>query len=621
MKKQLLLLLLVLSGIVQAQIINIPDANFKNALLQPAGVVYDSNGNTIALDANNDNEIQESEALLAIRLDVSGQNIASLQGIEYFTNLEHLDCADNAITELDLSSAPALTNFIVNNCTALTYINIKNGTVLASPELTEMDNTQALNFVCVDEGEAAALAPYFPALNATTYCSFTPGGDYNTITGTLTFDGDYNGCDAGDVVQPFMKVTISDGATAWSAFTNAAGVYNFYTGAGNSTVTPDFEDDNYFTPSPATAPVNFPVVDNSTETENFCIAADGLYADIEVVMVPVTSAQPGFDAVYKIVYKNKGNTVLSGSVSCNWDYALLEYVNVEPMADINGAGTYTWNFTNLMPFENREIIMTLNVNSTTESPAVNVNDILPFNASAVIPATDSNPADNNFTLNQVVEGAYSQNDIVCIQGETVPPDAIGDYLHYVVNFNNTGTAPANTIVVRHELDESQFDIGTLQILNSSHDVAARVKDNIVEFIFQNANLAAADHGNILFKVRSKESLMPDDMITNNATIYFDYNAPIETNDANTTFAVLSHKVQKADVTVSVYPNPANDAVNITAAAPVIRVQFYDVQGRLLQADRVNETTVKIDISLYPSGIYFVKTDTENGTKITKLIKQ
>jgi hypothetical protein len=52
------------------------------------------------------------------------------------------------------------------------------------------------------------------------------------------------------------------------------------------TVTPEFEND-YFTVIPASGDVNFPVVDNSVETENFCITANGVHNDVEVVMVPV----------------------------------------------------------------------------------------------------------------------------------------------------------------------------------------------------------------------------------------------------------------------------------------------------------------------------------------------
>ncbi|AXG73180.1 T9SS C-terminal target domain-containing protein [Flavobacterium arcticum] len=618
-RKSLIIILLIASGIAQAQIIDIPDPNFKNALLT-SGVVKDGDNNNIILDSNNDNEIQESEALQAAWLDISNLNITSLDGIEYFVNLEFINCTACPITELDLSAAPNLTSFIVNDCTALTYINIKNSTILSSPELVEVNNATALGFVCVDEGEAAVLVPYFPMLYISTYCSFTPGGDYNTITGTLTFDLDDNGCDTTDPVNSFVKLNITNGTESETVFTNTLGNYNFYTEAGEFTITPMFEN-NYFLASPGYALVNFPIVDNSVATENFCISASSIYNDIEVVMVPIGQAQPGINANYKIVYKNKGNTVLSGGVSCGWDDELLGYVNISPMADIIGTGTYTWYFSNLQPFESREILMTLNVNSTTDTPSVNIGDVLPFTADVTITGVDEIPSDNNFLFDQVVVGAYPSNSIICIEGDTESTENIGEYLHYVVNFENTGNTEANAVVIRHELDETKFDIASLQLLNSSHEVMARVEGSSIEFIFENANLSVADHGNILFKIKSRSNLMANDMVTNSANIYFDYNTPVQTNNANTVFATLSTGDFELDNSVSLYPNPSKDIITITANTAIMSVQLYDVQGRLVQVNTGNEAKEQLDISAQPSGLYFVKITTEDGVKVTKLVKE
>ena len=74
-----------------AQIVVIPDANFKNALVHT--LCLDINGDNIGdadADSNNDGEIQVSEALAVVRLDVQGQNIQSLAGSESFSNLIRL---------------------------------------------------------------------------------------------------------------------------------------------------------------------------------------------------------------------------------------------------------------------------------------------------------------------------------------------------------------------------------------------------------------------------------------------------------------------------------------------------------------------------------------------------
>lgn len=690
MKKLLLLLLITFTASAVAQTVNIPDADFKNKLLE-AGIsnnyATDADGNIIVIDINGDDEIQVTEALLVYGLDLTSTGaMLSLEGIQQFVNLESLlvtdcnvvdlpvagmsnlhtlfcsnnqisvldlsglinlenlrcgnndiailnfddtpnlqslVCFENPLINLDCSNMPLLTNLEADQCPDLTMVNLKNGSDLPLNTLF-LDNCPALSYVCADEDEVDYLMDYFESVSQTvsvsSYCSFTPGGDYNTINGTLTFDAGNDGCDDTDAVNSLVKVTITDGTEAGAVFTDLSGGYAFYTQDGAFTVTPEFENENYFTASPASAIINFPVVDNTVAVQDFCVTANGVNNDIEVVMVPVVPASPGFDAVYKIVYKNKGNQTLSGSITCGWDYSLLEFVSMAPLADVTGLGVYTWNFDNLQPFENRSIIMQLNVNSPTDVPAVNIDDVLPFTAVATIGETDIMPEDNTFLLNQVVVGSYDPNNIICIQGETAPPDTIGDYLHYVVNFENTATAPASFIVVEHEIDESQYDISTLQVLNTSHGMTARVNGNTIKFLFQDINLAAADHGNILFKLKTKNSLTAGEAVMQKANIFFDYNFPIETNEANTVFEILSRGNYEKDNSVKVYPNPSGGIVSITAASMIKSIQLYDIQGRLLQVKTGDSVSSAIDISSRQNGIYILKITTESGVKVEKLIK-
>ncbi|WP_188620117.1 DUF7619 domain-containing protein [Flavobacterium suaedae] len=638
MKKILPVLFILLSAVASAQIVNIPDANFKNKLLDANtvnNIAFNSDNEPMVIDINGDYEIQVSEAEAVWSLDLYYSGINSLQGIEEFVNLrslvcssnaitnlplgnlvnlESIDCSNTGITALDLSEAPNLASFTVDNCAALQHINIKNGAFLVSPELCTASNTNNLTYICIDENEETVLTGWFTSLIQNTYCSFTPGGDYNTINGAVSFDLDNNGCDASDGVQAFVKLNINDGTNEYSVFTNTAGEYNYYTGAGNYTVTPSFENETSFTISPASGAANFPVVDNSVSTHNFCITPAGTQNDIEVIMEPITQAQPGQNVTYKIVYKNIGNTTASGSVSCNWDADLLEYVYINPMADVIGTGTYTWNYTDLKPLENREITMILNVNNT-----ISVGDVMPFSASGDVAGGDANPSDNYFELDQRVVSTYNFNNITCIQGETVPSENIGEYLHYVVTFTNTGISDADNIVVRHQLDESQFDLSTLQLINSSHDVQARVEEGIAEFIFKDVTMATEDHGNILFKVKTRPSLMVNDVVTNSAEIFFDYNEPLTTNNANTTFETLKANVYQLDKSVKLYPNPAKNKVQVSADTQINTIEVFDIQGRLLYSIPAGSSEHEIDMSKRSSGIYFVRIITEFGSTVEKLV--
>lgn len=107
-----------------AQIVNIPDANFKTHLLAD---------NTI--NTNSDSEIQLTEAqAFSGAIDCSNLTIADLTGIEAFTSLFGLDCSNNQLTTLNLSTNTALfvvdcsynqitnTNLTINSNPSLAYL-------------------------------------------------------------------------------------------------------------------------------------------------------------------------------------------------------------------------------------------------------------------------------------------------------------------------------------------------------------------------------------------------------------------------------------------------------------------------------------------------------------------
>jgi uncharacterized repeat protein (TIGR01451 family) len=64
-------------------------------------------------------------------------------------------------------------------------------------------------------------------------------------------------------------------------------------------------------------------------------------------------------------------------------------------------------------------------------------------------------------LNQTVVGSFDPNDKTCLEGEIVSPELIGKNVHYLIRFENTGTANAENIVVTDYIDTTVFDINTL----------------------------------------------------------------------------------------------------------------------------------------------------------------
>jgi hypothetical protein len=158
------------------------------------------------------------------------------------------------------------------------------------------------------------------------------------------------------------------------------------------------------------------------------------------------------------------------------------------------------------------------------------------------------------------------------------------------------------------------------MLASSNDAYVRITGNKVEFIFNNILLDTGGHGNVLLKIRTKNNLVNGDVVAKRADIFFDYNFPIDTGFANTTFQALNNS-EFNDTTISVYPNPTSGIVTIEGKSNLKSIQLFDVQGRLLQAKIHNDVSASIDISDKSNGIYFLKITSETGIKVEKIIKK
>ncbi len=104
-KKCLVIFLILLTSETYCQIVTIPDANFKSALVND--LVIDTNFDGIPdddVDTNNDGEIQVSEAeAVHPSLFIEDKGIISLVGISSFTQLFNLYCANNQLVTLDVS--------------------------------------------------------------------------------------------------------------------------------------------------------------------------------------------------------------------------------------------------------------------------------------------------------------------------------------------------------------------------------------------------------------------------------------------------------------------------------------------------------------------------------------
>lgn len=562
-----------------------------------------------------------------VDLDCSNNPISSLN-LNNSIYFDTLYCNETLITSLDLSQCHYFTGGTINNNQLLTMLNFKNGQNMDVANITFSGNPN-LAYICADEGEVAGVQTMITQngynCNINSYCSFVPGGEFFTIEGNAKYDQNADGCGATDMVVPNFKINITDGTISGIVISNESGNYTIPVQEGTHTMAPIFENPSYFTVSPAIVNVSFPT-EPSPVAQNFCVAANGVHNDLEIALIPISMARPGFDATYKIIYKNKGTGVQSGSVNLTFNDAVSDLMSAVPLVSTQATNSLSWDFINLQPFETRSITLTLNLNSPTETPALNGGDNLDYSASVNSFATEATPADNNFGLHQTVVNAYDPNDKTCLEGNTISPDMVGQYVHYMIRFENTGSANAQNIVVKDIIDTTKFDINTLIPLSGSAPFTTRITNtNKAEFIFENINLPFDDANNdgyVAFKIKTKPTLVVGDTFTNNASIYFDYNFPIVTNTASTTIQLLGTPDFDFADHFTLYPNPAKNTLNIHAKDAVVHsINIYNILGQLVLAIPNAENLSSIDVSDLKPGNYFIKINSDKGNASSKFIKQ
>lgn len=573
--------------------------------------------------------------LSALTLLTCGSNNLSDIDVSTCTSLQILSCGYNQLTSIDISACSSVYSLDCEFNPQLTIINIKNNTPFNafSGSSFEFNDCPNIQYICSDENKTQMVQQKitnygYTNCHVNSYCSFTPNGVYYEINGNTKFDSNTNGCDVNDIHYPNLQFSVTNGSNTGTFIANSTGDYYVPVSAGSHTITPVLENPTYFNISPTSFTVNFPTL-ASPFTQDFCVTANGVHSNVEITLIPTTPARPGFDSDYKIVYKNKGNQIENGTVTFTYfQEDALDLVNATPIFDIqNTTGNttiYTWNYANLQPFETREILVTINLNSPMETPPLNAGDILSIEAQITIINNDEDLSNNYSAVSQNILNSYDPNDKTCLEGETVAPSMVGEYVHYVIRFENTGTYPAENIVVKDMIDTSKFDIATLIPLHGSHEFYTRINGNKVEFIFENINLDfndATNDGYVAFKIKTLPTLTVGQSFSNNANIYFDYNFPITTNTYTTTIQALANPSFVFENEFVLYPNPASSTLTIAAKnqMEVQSVEVYNLVGQVVIA--IPNATNTIDVSNLESGTYFIKVNTVNGNAVSKFVRE
>ena len=439
------------------------------------------------------------DSLTKLNTLACGNNQLPSLNVLSLTNLEGLYCPYNQLTFLSVYNLTNLKYLHVNNNNKLTYINLKNG-ICDSFYINHADgiyyilhNNPNLRFICADDSDINTLKQNLISANLynvtiNSFCSSTLSGSYYDLNATIKSDLDNDGCTSQDANYPNLKIKIKNARDSGFAYSDVQGNFAIPFDIGSYTLIPQLPN-SYFICTPTSTTITLP---EDTIPQQFCVTPYGTHHDVFISVIPIRAARPGFsDATYKIVLKNKGNQLESGTIKFIYDENKQDFISASTTPTTIASGELTFAFSNLQIFATREIIVTMRTNSPTDNPPVNAGDVLNVQVAATLDngVRDEYIKDNFLNIKQTVLGSIDPNDKTCLEGNIATPDVIGDFVNYLIRFENTGTANAENVVMTDFIDLSKFDISTLELTSTSHSCKTLISNgNKVQFVFDNINL-------------------------------------------------------------------------------------------------------------------------------------
>jgi len=473
----------------------------------------------------------------------------------------------------------------------------------------------------------------------------------NTISGNILLTED---CVAPDYSFKPLVIEATNDVNSFFAFSNFDGKYSIDLPENENTLSIR-DESNLFLAQPSEHTVNVP----SSEEYDFCMLENpDAKSDVGIFLVTLSSARPGFDVSYKLVLQNKGSNQESGSVVFNYDQGMMDFLSASTNPSSQSTNELEFQFENLRAFEQFENLLSFKVKAP---PATGLGDVLNLEAEILLDNLDCDMSDNLITLEQELIGAYDPNDISVLEGSQVNILDKADFLHYLIRFQNVGTAEAINVRIQNSLLFKNLDIETFEFITASHNVSAiETDEDNIEFMFNNINLPDStsnpegSNGYVLYRIKAKEDISEGSSARNDAKIYFDFNLPIFTNKVRTKFIrdddydgwefdedcddtnptiypgapeIANNGIDEdcdgGDLIVlstedyfhselKLFPNPAQDKVFIEKDNALVHIgsaEVYSIFGE--RVDLVYSNNY-FDVSRLHPGVYLVQVILENG---------
>ena len=506
-------------------------------------------------------------------------------------NLNSLDCRHN----LALSCLPRI------------YRQVMNWFYIGGTHITCLPN------------RFSALVGYTDVNTATMpLCDVTSGCDfYYNIAGDIHLDTAAN-CTV-DSIYPYTPVTdmkvqlLQGGQVVQQFYTFTSGGYSFKTPSLSAyTISIDTAGLplSVICPSSDSLQVSLSALDSVVTHESFGMRcsnfdyAAGYIWGHHFRPTGTTVVHIAAGNIARLRYHADCGAGISGTVTTTYSGS-IRYIGPAPGArtptSVSGT-TLTYSLSDLdsLTWGSLDIIVLIDTGAVAGTSACFSTTITPI-------TPDINPANDTLSACFTIVHSWDPNQ------KSVTPTELhtdGGWLTYTIDFQNTGTDTAYTVVIKDTLS-SYLDASTFQYVASSHKAVIQLFGSAIAFTFPHidlpdsaANLSQSE-GWIQFRVKTKGTLPLSSQIQNTGYIYFDNNPAVVTNIATTIIGTTGLSAISSDGGgIFLYPNPNKGSFTLLTSGSINSdYTITDMLGHVIEQRTISADRQSIEMSDVADGIY------------------
>ena len=406
------------------------------------------------------------------------------------------------------------------DCNSLLYVTPPSGTVASIPVNNTFPGTYPASILagpgcCYNFGLAPSIE--------------ISGNVYYDVNHTGTY---VSGTDPGIPMQ-----SVSFGPQ-WQAFTYIDGSYNAFIPAG--TYTEIFNKLDAYSTS-TSSPASYNIAGN-TPGSVFTNKNFGAYFTPSITNSEVQIWQCGIPPVtgqicnYVTRVTNLGSVPSTDTLTFYYDSLLVYTGSISGVTNNIVNHTLTLITNNIVPARYTDYSFSFQVPITVPAGTI----LHCWDTVNPTQQPDIDLTNNRADIFATVLASYDPNNKIATTNTSSPAQQTApgwsggkDFIQYVINFENTGTYTAYNVVVNDTLPVL-LDSTNVRFITSSAPCAITRLGRVLNLKFSNINLPdstgnpVAASGYAVFEVKVSANAYPGDSIINRASIYFDYNQPVQT---------------------------------------------------------------------------------------------